>query len=62
LIDKSDSSDSDNCFEEFMNLNETYSKVCIGKHLSDKFPIQNGVKPGDALSPLIFNFALENCH
>jgi hypothetical protein len=24
-----------------MYLNETYSKVCIGKHLSDNFPIQN---------------------
>jgi hypothetical protein len=40
-------------------LNETYSKVCRGKHLSDSFPIQNGLKQGDALSPLIFNFALE---
>jgi hypothetical protein len=39
--------------------NETYSKVRIGKLLSDKFPIQNGLKQGDALSPLIFNFALE---
>jgi hypothetical protein len=36
----------------------SYSKVCIGKHLSDKFPIQNGLKQGDALSPLFFNFAL----
>jgi hypothetical protein len=27
--------------------------------LSDSFPIQNGLKQGDALSPLIFNFALE---
>jgi sorting nexin-29 len=27
--------------------------------LSDKFPIQNGLKQGDALSPLIFSFALE---
>jgi hypothetical protein len=27
--------------------------------LSDSFPIQNGLKKGDALSPLIFNFALE---
>jgi hypothetical protein len=27
--------------------------------LSDKFPIQNGLKQGDALSPLFFNFALE---
>jgi hypothetical protein len=40
-------------------LNETYSKVLIGKHLSDSFPIQNGLKQGDALSPLLFNFALE---
>jgi hypothetical protein len=42
-----------------MCLNETYSKVRIGNHLSDSFPIQNGLKQGDALSPLIFNFALE---
>jgi hypothetical protein len=42
-----------------MCLNETYSKVHIGKHLSDKFPIQNGLNQGDALSPLLFNFALE---
>ena len=25
----------------------------------DVFPIQNGLKEGDALSPLLFNFALE---
>jgi hypothetical protein len=42
-----------------MCLNETYSKVHIGKLLSDKFPIQNGLKQGDALSPLLFNFVLE---
>jgi hypothetical protein len=42
-----------------MCLNETYSKVCIGKYLSDSFPIQNGLKQGDALSPLLFIFALE---
>jgi hypothetical protein len=29
------------------------------QHLSDNFPIQNGLKQGDALSPLLFNFALE---
>jgi hypothetical protein len=40
-------------------LNETYSKVRIGKHLSDMFPIRNGLKQGDALTPLLFNFALE---
>jgi retron-type reverse transcriptase len=27
--------------------------------LSDNFPIQNDLKQGDALSPLLFNFALE---
>jgi hypothetical protein len=27
--------------------------------LSDSFHIQNGLKQGDALSPLLFNFALE---
>jgi hypothetical protein len=42
-----------------MCLNETYSKVCIGKHLSNSFPIENGLKQGDALSPLLFSFALE---
>jgi hypothetical protein len=40
-------------------LNETYSKVHIGKLFSNKFPIQNGLKQGDALSPLLFNFALK---
>jgi hypothetical protein len=39
-----------------MCLNETYS---VGKHQCDKFPIWNGPKQGDALSPLLFNFALE---
>jgi sorting nexin-29 len=42
-----------------MRLNETYSRVRTGKYESDKFPIQNGLKQGDALSPLLFNFALE---
>jgi hypothetical protein len=42
-----------------MCLNETISKVHIGKQLSDNFPIPNGLKQGDVLSPLIFNFALE---
>jgi hypothetical protein len=39
--------------------NETFKEVRIGKLLSDKFPIQNGLKQGDALSPLLFNFPLE---
>jgi hypothetical protein len=43
-----------------MCLNKTHSKVCIGKNLLGAFPIQNGLKQGNALSPLLFNFALEN--
>ena len=43
-----------------MCLNETYSTVQVGKHLSDMFPIRNCLKKGDALSPLLFNFALDN--
>jgi hypothetical protein len=42
-----------------MCLSETYNEVRIGKYLSDCFPIQNGLKQGDALSPQLFNFALE---
>jgi len=42
-----------------MCLTETYSRVRVGKNLFDSFPIRNGLKQGDALSPLLFNFALE---
>jgi hypothetical protein len=42
-----------------MCLNETYSQIYIGKYFSDHFRIQNGRKQGDALSSLLFNFALE---
>jgi hypothetical protein len=42
-----------------MCLNETYSKVRIGKYLSNNFPIQNDLKQRDASSPLLFKFALE---
>jgi hypothetical protein len=40
-------------------INKTYSIVYIGEHLSDNFPTQNCLKQGDALMPLLFNFALE---
>ncbi|KAJ4450924.1 hypothetical protein ANN_02359 [Periplaneta americana] len=40
-------------------IHETYSRVRIGQFLSYAFPIHCGLKQGDALSPLLFNFALE---
>jgi len=42
-----------------MFLNETNNRVQVGKNLSDMFPIRNGLKQGDALSPLLFNFTSE---
>ena len=42
-----------------MCLTETYSRVRVGKYVSDMFPIWNGLKQGDGLSPLLFNFTLE---
>ena len=40
-----------------MCLNETCTRVHVGRHLSDMIPIKNGLKQGEALSPLLFNFA-----
>jgi len=42
-----------------MCLTETYSRVRVGTILSDMFPIRNGLKQGDILSPLLFNFGLK---
>ena len=42
-----------------MCLTETYSRIQVGKNLSDMFPIRNGLKQRDALSPFLFNFTLE---
>jgi hypothetical protein len=42
-----------------MCLSENFSRFRVGKHLSDMFPVRNGLKQRDALSPLLFNFALE---
>ena len=37
----------------------TYSNIRTWKHLSDMFHIKNGLKEGDVLLSLLFNFALE---
>jgi len=42
-----------------MSLAETYSRVQVGKNVCDRFPIRNGLKQGDTLSPVLFSFALE---
>jgi len=42
-----------------MCLTETYTRFRVRKNLFDRFPIRNGLKQGDALSPLLFKFALE---
>ena len=42
-----------------MCLTETYSRIWVDNNVSDMFPFRNGLKQGDALSPLLFNFALE---
>jgi len=42
-----------------MCLTETYSRVQVGKNLSDMFPIRNGLKQGDVLLPLISKVPLE---
>ena len=35
-----------------MSLTETYSRVWVGKNVSERFPSGNGLKRGDALSPM----------
>ena len=42
-----------------MCLTQTYSRVRVGKNLSEMLQIRNDLKQGDARSPLLFNFALE---
>jgi hypothetical protein len=40
-------------------LCETYNTIRIVKRLSDMFPIKTVLIKGDALTPSLFNFALE---
>ncbi|PSN38267.1 hypothetical protein C0J52_16903 [Blattella germanica] len=43
-----------------MCLNGKKSRVRVGKQVSYNFEIHNGLKQGDALSPLLFNLVLEH--
>jgi hypothetical protein len=46
-----------------MCLNETYSKVRVGKLLSDKFPMQNGLKKRCCIACFFFfQFCFRICH
>jgi len=42
-----------------MCLSDPISRVRIGNNMSYSSKIRNGLKQGDALSPLLFNFDLE---
>jgi sorting nexin-29 len=42
-----------------MCMTEMCSRIRIDKNLSDRFPVRNGFKQGDVLSPLLLNLALE---
>ena len=41
-----------------MSMTETYSTAQLGKYVSDSFSIRNGSKKGDAITPILSNFAL----
>jgi len=43
----------------FLMIPMTYNRAWVGKNLSNMFPIRINLKQGDALSPLLFNYALE---
>jgi hypothetical protein len=40
-----------------MCLTESYGRARVDKNLCGMFPIRNGLKQGDALSPSLYNFA-----
>ena len=47
-----------NC-HQLLPSTDFHVALSTAENLSDMFPIRNGLKQGDALSPLLFNFALE---
>jgi hypothetical protein len=56
IYKKGDKTDCNN-YRGISLLPTTYK--ILSNNLSEMFPIRNGLKQGDALSPLLFNFALE---
>ncbi|KAJ4449212.1 hypothetical protein ANN_00609 [Periplaneta americana] len=54
-----DSNRCRHCFNEIETLAHVLGSCPHGQFLSDAFPIHCGLKQGDALSSLLFNFALE---
>jgi hypothetical protein len=42
-----------------ISLNETYSRVRVGKNLSDMLTIRDSLKQGDDLKLLLFKFSLD---
>ena len=45
-----------------MCLYEKYSRVQVGKHLSDMFPTRNGMKQGNVFSTIAFQLCFRLCH
>jgi len=45
-----------------MCLNETYSRVQVGKHLSDRFPIKNTLKKRGYFKAIAFQICFRVCH
>jgi len=49
-----------------MSLTETFSRFRVGKNVSDRFPIRNGLKQGDVLLPMAYaddvNILAESMH
>ena len=43
-----------------MSLTGTYSRIWVGKYVSYKFPVKNGLKQGDALSPIVASSGSRN--